>query len=280
MDTIELIKNYITFLITECSLEITLHPWEKEELITLSDLALFNIHHNPYCTLVKTAKGGQESCIFQQKKVFAKSCEGCFSGVCHAGVFEYIYPITDGKNVFGFISVGGYRADDKQKYIERTSVRFGVSKEQLEDAYGTLKPQPSKQKIDTLVLPLCNMLELAYIKSEEKTARESRLIDKILQYIRQHYDTNITIDLLCDKFSCSRSYVSHSFKATSGKSFKKYLTDLRISHAKRLLEITSQSITEIAFSVGFNDSNYFSTSFLNSVGISPLAYRKQKRKNK
>ncbi len=278
METIELIKNYITFLITECALEVTLHPWEKEELITLSDLALFNIHHNPYCTLIKTAEGGQQCCISQQKKVFAKSCDGEFCGVCHAGVFEYIYPITDGKTVFGFISVGGYRADERDKYIERTSARFSVKKQLLENAYDTLISPPSKQKIDTLVLPLCNMLTLAYINSAEKTERESRCIDKILQYTRQHYDTNITIDLLCDKFSCSRSYVSHNFKTISGKSFKQYLTDLRISHAKRLLEITSQSITEIAFSVGFNDSNYFSTAFLKSVGISPLAYRKQKQK--
>lgn len=278
METIELIKNYITFLITECALEVTLHPWEKEELITLSDLALFNIHHNPYCTLIKTADGGQQCCIAQQKKVFARCQDGAFCGTCHAGVFEYVYPITDGKTVFGFISVGGYKGKDK--YIEKTSERFGIKKEVLESAYATLKTPPSKKRIDTLVLPLCNMLTLAYITSAEKTERESRCIDKILQYIRQHYDTNITIDLLCEKFSCSRSYVSHSFKSVAGKSFKQYLTDLRIRHAKRLLEITSQSVTEIAFSVGFNDSNYFSTAFVNIVGISPLAYRKQKRKSK
>ncbi len=278
MDAIELIKNYITFLISEYGLEITLHPWEKEELITLSDLALFNIHHNSYCTIIKTAKNGQECCIAQQKKVFAKSEGGSFCGACHAGVFEYIYPITDGKSVLGFISAGGYACCEKEKYIEKTSQRFGIDKSQLNSAYDTLKAPPSKQKIDTLVLPLCNMLELAYIKSEEKTGRDSRRIDKILQYIRQHYDTNITIDLLCDKFGCSRSYVSHTFKEATGESFKEYLTDLRIRHAKRLLEITNLTVTEIAFSVGFNDSNYFSTVFLHSVGISPLAYRKKRKK--
>ncbi len=276
MDVIETIKNYITFLITECKLQITIHPWEKEELITLSDLALFNIHHNSYCTLVKTAKNGQKSCICQQKKVFAKSTEGSFCGVCHAGVFEYIYPISDGKSTLGFISVGGYCTPKNEEYILKTSKRFDIDIEQLKGAYNMLKIPPSKQKIDTLVLPLCNMLELAYIKSNEKTGRESRRIDKILQYIRQHYDTNITIDLLCDRFGCSRSYVSHSFNEVAGKSFKQYLTDLRIRHAKRLVEVTNLTVTEIAFSVGFNDSNYFSTVFLHSVGMSPLAYRKFK----
>jgi len=97
-----------------------------------------------------------------------------------------------------------------------------------------------------------------------------------LQYTRQHYDENLTVDFICEKFGCSRSFISHSFKSVSGKSFRQYLTHLRISHAKRLLEITSLTVTQIAFSTGFNDSNYFSTVFLNTVGTSPLAYRKQK----
>jgi len=267
---IESIKNYVTFLITECGLEITLHPLEKEELITLSDLALFNIHHNPYCTLVKAA--GQSECIAQQKKVLARCSGGAFCGVCHAGVFEYIYPISDGKNVLGFICVGGYRQDGDR--VDKTSQRFGIDKSLLSSAFGTLKPPPSKERIDTLVLPLCNMLELAYLKSQS-TGKSGR-IDKILQYTRRHCDENITVDLLCDKFDCSRSYISHAFKTVTGKSFRQYVTHLRISHAKRLLEMTSLSVTQIAFSVGFNDSNYFSTAFLKSVGVSPLKYRKQK----
>ena len=49
MDDIIAIKNYILFLKKECNLDITLHPWGDEQLITLSELILFNIHENAQC---------------------------------------------------------------------------------------------------------------------------------------------------------------------------------------------------------------------------------------
>ena len=49
----------------------------------------------------------------------------------------------------------------------------------------------------------------------------------------------------------------------------------RIEDAKTLLENTKLSVTEISYSVGFADSNYFSNIFKKSVGLSPLAYRKK-----
>lgn len=277
MNIIESIKNYILFLITDCGLFVTLHPHEKEELVTLSELSLYNIHHNSYCTHIKTLPDGQKRCIAQQKKVFAHCCDtaNSFCGVCHAGVFEYVYPLTDGKTVLGFISVGGYAIKQPQQHLENTAARFGVNIEQLKNTYKTLKAvTPSKKYIDTLITPLCNMLELAYIKTKASQTNSGRLIDCIIQYIRQNYDTNLSIESLCKKFGCSRSYISHAFSVAAGKNFKDYLLELRLQHAKRLLEISTLNVTEIAFSVGFNNSNYFSTAFKKFEGKSPLEYRK------
>jgi AraC-like DNA-binding protein len=50
---------------------------------------------------------------------------------------------------------------------------------------------------------------------------------------------------------------------------------LRINHAVHLLRHSNQSITEIAFEVGFNDSNYFSRQFAKEMGVGPRAYRQQ-----
>ena len=56
-----------------------------------------------------------------------------------------------------------------------------------------------------------------------------------------------------------------------------YVQNLRITQAKKLLREGKFSITEIAFQVGFNDSNYFSSCFKKATGISPLEYRKLKK---
>lgn len=43
--------------------------------------------------------------------------------------------------------------------------------------------------------------------------------------------------------------------------------------AKQLIRTTNMSISEIAFSVGYNDSNYFSYAFKKHIEMSPKAYR-------
>ena len=48
---------------------------------------------------------------------------------------------------------------------------------------------------------------------------------------------------------------------------------LRLEAARGLLEKTSRPVTDIAFEVGFNSSQYFSTVFLQYTGLTPTGYR-------
>ncbi|MBQ7336496.1 MAG: helix-turn-helix domain-containing protein [Clostridia bacterium] len=276
MDLIESIENYIVYLITDCGLSVTLHPLESESLITFSRLMRFNIHDNSYCTHVKSSLPGHARCLAQQKRVFEK-CRNRkeeFCGVCHAGVFEYVYPLSDGQRMIGFVSVGGYSCAEGEQLVAGTAERFGYSEELLKKAYDTLRAAPpEKKKIDTLIFPLCQMLELAYRKDAGGTEKES-LMTQILRYIQQQYAMDLTAEEICRNFYCSRSYFSHTFQRETGKSFREYLTEIRLEHAKRLLKYSKLSVIEISYSVGFNDSNYFSNVFRKREGISPLAYRK------
>ena len=71
--------------------------------------------------------------------------------------------------------------------------------------------------------------------------------------------------------------MSTQFNKATAKSLREYINELRISDAKRLLKESSLSVTEIAFLIGFDSSNYFSEIFKKQVGISPLKYRKASR---
>ncbi len=273
---LKIIQNYILYLIKECSLSVTLHPISDESLITGSALMNFNIHDTPYCSYIKSLPDGHLRCLSQQKKAHRKCCRenGSFCGICYAGVREYVYPLSDGKDIIGFISVSGYASDDTDGYISFVAEHFDRSPDSVAAEYKKLKAKmPDKDRIDTLILPLCKMLELAYLK-EEKEAEPISLCEKVCRYIQRHYSIDLTTDMVCKKFSCSKSYFSHSFKGYTGKSFREYLTDIRLNYAKRLLLHSDLSVTQISFSVGFNDSNYFSNVFKQKVGVPPLAYRK------
>lgn len=155
------------------------------------------------------------------------------------------------------------------------SKKYKLPKEKLISEYDTLKGDiPSKTFIDTLITPLCCMLELAYHRQAELQANRQSFCDNIVEYIKQNHTQNITSEDICRHFSCSRSTISHKFNGHMGMSIKSYINILRIEDAKHLLKYSDLNIMEIAFLVGFRDSNYFTEIFKKKVGLSPTAYRK------
>ena len=275
MSNVTPIKNYILFLKNECGLSVTLHPY-KEDLIVCSELRTFNIHDNSYCVYVKTSTDAWGHCVERQKKIIQKCENGSFCGNCFAGVREYIYPIRGEDRITGFISVSGYRCDNALSYISRVEEQYHLLREGLEAAYATLKPDmPDKEWVDTLIEPLCQMLELAYRK-RESTGKKS-LCEAVAEYLMRHHASPITLDDVSRAFYCSRSHISHQFKKQMGKSVREYLTELRIEDAKRLLRHSGLSVTEIAYSIGFANSDYFSVVFKEHIGCSPTAYRRREK---
>lgn len=278
MDIISHIKSYILFLKTRCHLSITLHPMERENVILSGELISFNIHDNPYCIYVKSFPAAQKHCVACQRKVLKKCADGAFFGRCYAGCGEYVYPISNGERVVGFISVSGYGGKGAESYLDALSKSYAIPRGSLGKAYAALKGEiPSRAEIDALLYPLCDMLELAYLRSRESAAAEEALMDRILYYIKLHHTQNITLADVCAHFSCSRSHVSHQFRQKTGKTMREYLTALRLEDAKALLQHSHLGVTDIACSLGFSDSNYFSNVFKKHVGCSPLAFRKAQR---
>ena len=63
------------------------------------------------------------------------------------------------------------------------------------------------------------------------------------------------------------------FKKSAGTTFSHYLTNLRITNAKKLLTTTDISINEISLKTGFNDYFYFLKTFKKYTGHTPSEYR-------
>jgi two-component system response regulator YesN len=73
----------------------------------------------------------------------------------------------------------------------------------------------------------------------------------------------------------SVSYLTKQFRESGSQSINQYLTEVRLKKAGELLEHSEESITQIAFLVGYKDSNYFSTVFSKTFGVSPKVYREK-----
>lgn len=91
------------------------------------------------------------------------------------------------------------------------------------------------------------------------------------------FHTNLTLNGLARQFNVSPSYLSTLFKKETGQSFTAYLTQKRLSFAKKLLRETDLPINVVASECGIADNNYFARIFKTHEGMTPAHYRTDKR---
>lgn len=265
------INRYISYL-NNNGLFVTVHGKG------ISGLLEHNIHRNPFCSLVKTDPNAWQKCIQCQQKVFKEYKKEFFFGMCYAGVEEYVFFANDKI----FVSVSGYGINEEKaiERIEYLSREYFLDKKSLLYVYknGLKKEKENEEQLTTLIKPLCymlNFLQFIILDIPERVETKSVLFDSMLNYVQFNFMNEITIRDIAQACACSQSTVCHVFKQYTGKSTKKYIDNLRINQAKRLLSTSDLPINRIAQLCGFSNINYFPTAFKKQIGISPTEYRRQ-----
>lgn len=103
------------------------------------------------------------------------------------------------------------------------------------------------------------------------------LVLKVIDYLNAHYNEDIDLDFLAEKFFVSKATLIYNFKKYTGHTVIDYLLTVRIAKAKQLLVSTNKSIREISELCGFSSANYFGLIFKKRENLSPAAYRKNQR---
>ena len=98
--------------------------------------------------------------------------------------------------------------------------------------------------------------------------------EPIRRYIQENYDNcELGIDLLCQCFGYSPSYLSHLYKQEQGENVVDTITRIRVQQAKQLLSSTDSNLSVIAERVGYNSAWTLTRAFRRCDGISPTQYR-------
>lgn len=134
-------------------------------------------------------------------------------------------------------------------------------------------------RIIRLIYELLDILTQKYVKSvmsEADYKKNFKKLDKlnpVIEYINNHYEEELTVTGLANRFYMSPSYFAHFFKNKTQKSVVEYINEVKIKHAKAFLEKTDMTISEIATATGFNDTNYFARKFKAITGVTPSRYK-------
>lgn len=133
------------------------------------------------------------------------------------------------------------------------------------------------QKLDTLTeLKHWCLEKIDFITnaiSETREKKTNSLIVKAVEYIRENYRRELTLEEVSREVNISPHYFSKLFKDEMGENFIDYLTNLRIGKAKDIMKSSLMSVKEICYEIGYGDPNYFSRIFKKAVGVTPTEYR-------
>lgn len=276
---IEQIKKYIAHLSSCYGLYITIHSNGDALNNIIYMFPEVNIHSTTFCTYIKSYPEMWDKCIKNQKKIFRYLEENdyeMFFGSCYVGVGEYIVPIYDGKQLFGFISVGKY-AGNRGKMIHAAE-KYIINKGEMEDNFDkNLSMEiPDAELIETIVYPICAMLmEEVRRKPPEIYSRNEGIVNNALVYIHRNFSSKIGLAATAKYCHCSPRTLSRLFAERTGLSVGKYIENLRMERAQSLLTETALSVTEIAFLCGYIDPNYFSSRFTKRFGKNPMQMKKK-----
>lgn len=149
-----------------------------------------------------------------------------------------------------------------------------------------LKLDDSDQEINTLIhhagledffMKLKTFCQkLVKIFEDNKKREREELFDRIIAYIDKHYSNHsISLNSISDQFDITPSYLSRFFKENASVNFIDYLTDKRMTQARKLLLETDMKVRDIMEQVGYLDLASFTRKFTQLHGISPGRYRKE-----
>jgi len=103
------------------------------------------------------------------------------------------------------------------------------------------------------------------------------VVDSAILYMQEHINENISLQDLSSHYNYSASRFSSLFKQKTGYAPIDYFIQMKMQKASQQLDFSTNSVKDIALSMGFDDPYYFSKRFRKIIGLSPKQYRSQKK---
>jgi AraC-like DNA-binding protein len=134
----------------------------------------------------------------------------------------------------------------------------------------------AKPLLESIILTASEYLKQTTVEPEPIKKGE---ISDVLKYLHTSFDGRLTLNTVAKRFHFTTSYPSRRFHEVVGTTFIKYVKNLRLEYAARLLLTTDAEITEICYESGFSSPSAFANDFKNAYGITASEYRAARNTN-
>lgn len=120
----------------------------------------------------------------------------------------------------------------------------------------------------------CKLIaDAAYINTNKESEKDR--MGHVYEYVMQNFHGKVSLEEAAQLSNLSVSAFSRFFKSRVNKSFSDFLTEVRISHACKLLHETDLNISEISYDCGFFTLSNFNKLFKERIKMTPVQYRKE-----
>ena len=130
------------------------------------------------------------------------------------------------------------------------------------------------KKLQTISYLLPLLYEIAEVfENRDDTPDTNSFAQGIVRYINSNYLDEINLDLLCEKFSISKTHLCRVFKNATGATINNYMTAKKLIHANNLMNM-GYPPTQAASMSGFNDYTVFYKAYKKRYDVSPSVAKK------
>lgn len=143
------------------------------------------------------------------------------------------------------------------------------------EAEGCAKENEANYYLQSMVAGLYCLLTRFFAQEGDKDfTKEQKTFQKVLEYVNEHFEEDINVNILAERFSIHRGTISALFMKHSGIKLNEYVYSLRIKKANELMN-QGRSIIEVALESGFSNIRTFNNVYKRITGITPTQYKKR-----
>lgn len=254
------------------------------------------LHHvKPLCLLSKRCEAGRLRCVENKYRALRRAEElgAPYAGPCWLGLLEQVHPVLVDGRLVAVLFAGPLAAGRGRVPPREAAEILGVPARRIASAR---RASLARRRIDRGRVAEAAGLLGAMLAEAWRAAERGRLLEgemrveparrasraraaseRAAAYLRRHFREHVSLEELAHEAYLSPWHLSRVFKRERGMAPFAYLRALRIEAAKRLLAESDLEVTQIAYAVGFEDSNHFSRAFRAAAGLPPSAFRARKR---